>query len=72
MSEKRYEKLVEVRAVTFKDGAVWRTHFLREEWVPIEIPMYTINDKNEQIVTLSSQRQRELNYKTHRTVKAEV
>lgn len=54
-----YEKLVELRRLEYKDGAIWRTHFVEERWVDADTPMYSLLD-GLQVCTLSTKRLREL------------
>lgn len=67
--DKLFEKYVEIRKVEFKDGAIWRTHHLRYEWVPMDTQMYSINDKHEQVCNVSSSVQAQMNYNTIRRIK---
>lgn len=61
------EKLVAIfKIIEYKDGAIFKTKFSHEEWVPMDTQMYSIRNDNEQIVTLSTKRQTELNWKTYR------
>jgi hypothetical protein len=50
----QFEKFVEIRKITkYKDGCVYETAHVRYEWVDLDTPMYSINDKDEQVCAVS-------------------
>ena len=63
-----YEKYVEIRTITeWKDGCIYKTVHNRFEWVPMDTPMYSVQN-NEQVCNLSTAKMRELNYNTIRRI----
>jgi hypothetical protein len=69
MIVKRTEKLLARYVVTeWKDGAIYKTRYVCEEWVPMNVETYKVNEDGSFHASLSTKRQLELGFRTIRTV----
>ena len=68
---KRFESLQEIREVTeWRDGCIYRTRVIGERWIDFTDGMPTHTAEGYLIVSLSSQREAELEFKTLRTLRS--